>query len=444
MNEPETWRAWEGRVVEGKYPLKRWLGGSDHSAVFVTEMPSGSPKAIKLIASDADAERRLANWRAAGQLTHPNLIRVFDAGRWQTNGTSVRYVVMELAEEDLSQILPERLLTPWEVGELLPPILHALAYLHTKGFVHGRIKPANVFAIGERVKLSTDQILSLAETTSGFRRRDVYDPPEAAAGIVSTSGDIWSLGMTLVAALTQNVSFAEQTASRDPNPPETIAEPFRGIVRECLHLDPARRCSIAEIEARLRPAGRSVPAPAAQMKPSTKRTRWPVTAAVLGAAVVISLIIFYSGRKSMPPRAAAVSQSAPEPAPTLSQSTPQQSAPQPSTQPPPFQEPAKTPDSPGSVAHQALPDVPASARNTITGTIKVAVRVDVDAEGKVSSAKLSSAGPSQYFANLALKAARQWKFSPPVHDGQTAESSWTLHFYFRRGGTQMSSERLKR
>src|SRR5208283_4729589 len=106
-----------------------------------------------------DAERRLANWRAAGQLTHPNLVRVFDAGRWQNNGASVLYVVMELAEEDLSQILPERALTPEEVGEMLPPLLHALAYLHGKGLAHGRIKPSNVLAIGNHLMLSADQIV---------------------------------------------------------------------------------------------------------------------------------------------------------------------------------------------------------------------------------------------------------------------------------------------
>ena len=51
MSKPETWKSWEGRVVEGKFPLRQWLGGSDHSAVFLTEsanLPS-QKIAIKLI-----------------------------------------------------------------------------------------------------------------------------------------------------------------------------------------------------------------------------------------------------------------------------------------------------------------------------------------------------------------------------------------------------------
>ena len=48
-----TWKRWEGQVVNGEFPLQRYLGGSDHSAVFLTQR--GSEKAaIKLIAADLD------------------------------------------------------------------------------------------------------------------------------------------------------------------------------------------------------------------------------------------------------------------------------------------------------------------------------------------------------------------------------------------------------
>ena len=47
--------------------------------------------------------------------------------------------------------------------------------------------------------------------------------------------------------------------SVDRDVPATVPEPFRGIARECLHLDPKRRCSIADIQARMQPAARSVP-----------------------------------------------------------------------------------------------------------------------------------------------------------------------------------------
>ena len=64
MSQPETSRRWEGRVIEGKYLLRQWLGGSDHSAVFLTEFQDQPlPKvAIKLIqVDDSRCESELAH-----------------------------------------------------------------------------------------------------------------------------------------------------------------------------------------------------------------------------------------------------------------------------------------------------------------------------------------------------------------------------------------------
>ncbi len=65
---------------------------------------------------------------------------------------------MEYAEEDLSQILPERPLTPGEAREMLDPVLDALSYLHEKGFVHGHFKPSNIMVVDDQVKLSCDNL----------------------------------------------------------------------------------------------------------------------------------------------------------------------------------------------------------------------------------------------------------------------------------------------
>ncbi len=58
------------------------------------------------------------------------------------------------------------------------------------------------------------------------------------------------------------------------------------------------------------------------------------------------------------------------------------------------------------------------------------IRVTVDPSGEVSSAKVDSLGPSKYFANLAVQAARQWKFKPAQVDGQAVSSVWVLRFQF--------------
>jgi TonB family protein len=467
MSNPEDWKKWEGRV-DGKFPLRQWLGGSEHSAVFLTERPGQSEKvAIKLIAADADADRQLAHWRAAAQLSHPHLMRIYEAGRCRLDGTPLLYCVMEYAEEDLSQILPQRALAPSEVTDLLPPLLDALSFLHGKGFVHGRVKPSNVHAMGDQLKLSADQIVATTEPAS--RRRDVYDAPETAAGIVSPAGDVWSIGVTLVAALTQNVSFegsAEANLSHpDPAPPDTVPQPFRGIARECLHLDPKRRCSLAEIQARLQPAGRSVPAPAPiQETPAPAYgTAWRVVIPVAVLLLFVLGLFFY--RTIFPPKAAtqlgpvkiddAAPATAAEPVratPTTSNPTTSNPTSHPTTAKPAAPSPAPAPVPPpsraaatrGEVVHQVLPEVPQSARNTITGTVKVSVQVDVDSSGKVTAAKFKSSGPSKYFAGLAMKAAERWEFSAPVIDGKTTNSSWVLQFRFKRTSTQASPERVKR
>jgi TonB family protein len=66
------------------------------------------------------------------------------------------------------------------------------------------------------------------------------------------------------------------------------------------------------------------------------------------------------------------------------------------------------------------------------------VKVQVDASGKVVAADLDSAGPSKYFANLAMKAARDWEFTPAKVDGENAASEWILRFEFAQDGTKVT------
>jgi TonB family protein len=454
MSGAEVWKTWEGRVVDGKFTLRQLLGGSEHSAVFLTERPGEATGkvALKLIPADAgDADRQLVRWRAAAQLSHPHLIRIYETGRC---GLTLLYLVMEYAEEDLSQILPQRALAPAEASDLLPPLLDALSYLHGKGFVHGRIKPSNVLAVGDLVKLSSDGITSVAEPNARRKRRDVYDAPETAAGIVSPAGDLWSVGATVVEALTQKPPLAGDAAQGDLYVPTNLPEPFRGIARECLHLEPKRRCSIADIKARMLPTGRSVPAePDVVPPPPRSSKRVTVVAALLVVALAVGFVVFHSkGKSGTAATEVAPDQSAPQSAaansPAASAATATRSAVAPVRAPAVSQAvvpPAKkVAASKGEVARQVLPEIPQSAKNTITGTIKIGVRVDVDSSGKVTEANLVSPGPSKYFASLVLRAAQQWEFSPPQVDGQPAPSAWVLKFRLRKSSLQVEPQQVKR
>jgi len=434
----ETWKQWEGRTVDGKFPLQSYLGGSDHSAVFLTLMQGaagGSEQAaIKLIsASAADAEKQLLRWKAARDLNHPNLICIFEAGRCQLDSTDLLYVVEEYAEENLSQILPERALTAEEVRALLPPVLKALQFVHEKGFVHGHIQPSNILAIGDQVKVSSDALSVPGERIRRAGAASAYDPPEAATGGASTAADVWRLGMTLVEVLTQRAPVWDVARSSAPEIPAAVPEPFRQIAEQCLQVDAGKRWTIAEISNRLsaaraesarpRPAPTQMPAIAGRRKESAKWPYW------LGLAALVAVVFFWVARPK------------PSGPPTEVQSTqaPQSAA----TENPRSTLNTTNTENQNGVVRRVMPQVSPSARSTIQGRIKVRVKVEVDAAGNVADAKLESAGPSKYFSRSALEAAQGWKFAPAQAGEQGASREWKLQFTFSRNGTEASAVRTR-
>lgn len=541
-------KGWEGQLVDGRFPLQQLLGETDHSAVFLTERGDAEGKkkaAIKLVAAEGGhADLLLANWKYAAHLTHPNLLQLFDCGRCSIHGNDVLYLVMEHAEEDLADVLPQRALSAEEARDMLLPVLDALEYLHGKNLVHRDIKPANVLASGDRLKLSSDAISRVAEGLSVPKKTGVYDPPEAITGVLSPAGDVWALGTTLVEVLTQKLPDWQPGPHREPVVPANLPAPFQEIVRHCLRLEPDRRMRIAEIAARLNPraaaasvahasaaasvavaagaAGRSstasvaaVPAPRRQpaVEPPVRRSipgipgphasgeisaaprtrRFMVPLLIVGAvvfAVILTVPRLLTNRpeataNSAPGVPAAQKAAAETPAtkppaeiaPAKAAVKPQQEAspaasPQTDSSPvgaaaavpadslkstsekdasaPPSDSGAAAPMSPapaktapadaakGEVLDQVLPEVPQKARDTIQGRVRVGVKVHVDAAGAVTGAELDSPGPSKYFADWALQAARKWAFTPPEVDGKSVESDWILRFVFTQTDTKVT------
>jgi TonB family protein len=440
----EGWRQWEGNVVDGHFPLRRFLGGSDHSAVFLTEYGELSQKAaLKFVeANPATAPQVLLRWERAAKLSHPHLLRVFQSGRCQLGGAAMLYVVTEFAEENLSLILPARPLGPAETEYMLRSVLEVLAHLHAQGLVHGRVKPGNIMAVDETLKLASDGVSAFGEKSLASSPT-IYDPPELPTAGLSAPGDVWSLGITLVEALTQRPSVGEGIRQVDPSLPDTVPAPFLEIARQCLRLDPQRRWTVPDIAARLLPT-----APA----PRKRGSRYLLPAAVAG----VVLVALVAGPKLLDRRG---EQRSPggirrDTAPHLSEPQPGNPAP-PDTEktekrfegsnaatratPAASQPPAHTPaaSAPGEVEQQVVPPVSQRSRSTITGQVRVAVRVSVDPSGKVVEARLESRGPSRYFAKLALDASRHWKFRPPQVNGEAVPSAWILRYGFGRGSTEV-------
>jgi len=265
----ESSKKWQGQVVDGKFALGEYLGGSKTSAVFLTQRGEANSKgAIKFIPADpAAAELQLSVWRRCGQLSHANLLGLFEFGRCQMENTPLLYVVMEFAEENLSQILPERPLTPAEARDMLTPALDALLYLQAKGFVHTSIKPSNILASADKIKLSPDALWPAGEKRATSREPTAYDPPEFATAFGSPAGQVWSLGITVVETLTQKIPSSQQLRKGEFPFVESLAAPFLEIVHGALRIDSQQRASLGDIANLLNPGSfkppSALPVPAA-------------------------------------------------------------------------------------------------------------------------------------------------------------------------------------
>ncbi|MFZ0636560.1 MAG: TonB family protein [Candidatus Acidiferrales bacterium] len=455
----ETWKLWEGQVVDNEFHLRRYLGGSEHGAVFLTERAKGNPQkaAIKLVSADPEtAELLLAQWELATKLSHPHLIRLFRTGRCQLGNMDLVYVVMEYAEESLSQILPHRALTPEEARDMLEPVLKTLGCLHDMGVVHGHVKPSNIMAVDDQLKMSSDGLREMHESNRAIKKPSVYDPPEAAIKGIASAGDVWSLGMTLVEVLTQQIPIWQGTFQGEPTLPVTLPASFADFARHCLLRDPEARDSIAGLTLRLRQNKLAPPVRAvAQAQPSSRK--WVYVASTVAVVVVVVWILMApkivrhgaesqhaSNTASVQPKVQPNSKRQAEVHPTTQPSESPAVAPaKPAITPPapvkaaehldvpPTPAPSKAKTTPSTethagnsvpveVVHRVLPEVSQKARDTIRGTVRVGVKVDVDRSGNVVDAALDSPGPSKYFADIALQAAQGWSFAPAKSDDARA------------------------
>jgi serine/threonine protein kinase len=345
---------------------------------------------------------------------------------------------MDHAEQNLAQILPGRALTPDEVRDLLPATLDALAYLHGKNLVQGGLKPPNFLVVDDQLKLASDTIRPAGERTASTAKPSLYDPPEANNGRISTAGDIWELGITLVEALTQTPPAWSRESSESVSLPANLAPEFVDTVQRCLNRDPGRRPAIAELVAQFNQAPPATPpsaAPPVMNEPlgrtlstlNSPKTRFLVTAITVG---IITLWAVWAGVHLFHTHAN-VQQSA-----SIAPQSPPAVSPPPAVENPKASIAASLP----TVLHQEIPDLSRSARESIRGVIKIAVRVIVDRAGNVVAATLDNRRSSKYFARAAMDAAKKWKFAQAADQ---ASRVWLLHFEFTRAGTTAHAAALR-
>lgn len=477
----DLWTKWQGHLVNGTYRIGRYLGGSDHSGVFLTLLGQQQPVevALKLIpAGSAASESQLNDLRAAAGLSHPNLIRLLKTGRCELDGESFFYVLMEYAEQNLAQILRSRCLTDEETREVLGPTLNALAFLHGRKLVQGQLKPTNVLAVGDKLKLASDTIRSISDTGAVRTAVSAYDPPEYRDGGYSTAGDIWGLGMTVLEALSRRPPAGLDDGRGVVAVPPDFSPAFRDIVVQCLSRRPFDRPKLTEIDAWLRRQATGAAWAAGQAdataEPDTitfeleqppapvevAAAREPAVAEPTPAQTVAEEAMIAEPLSPRPVSEAPRSRRAPDrsfmpplilagiavlalgwmglralrgsghvPTPPAAATT---AASQPAS--PIAAVPAPAAVATGSgVVHEEIPEIPAHARQTIRGHIRIAIRVIIDSEGNVVGARADQAGPSRYFERLAIEAAKKWTFPPTDTPARRLKQ---IRFEFTRDGVK--------
>ena len=254
----------------GKYEIKGSLGRGAMGTVYEGWDPIIARRvAIKTVrlpdAADPETEEALARFRreaqAAGRLTHPNIVGVFDYG--ETN--DLAYIVMEFVDgPPLKTLLDKQerfALT--DIVRIMEDLLAGLQFSHERGVVHRDIKPANVMLTASGQAKIADFGIARIESSSMTQAGTVlgtpaYMSPEQFMGqVVDARTDIYSSGVLLYQLLTGERPFEggmsaimHKALNTDPPAPSQIsvtAPPsFDAVVRRAMAKRPEDRFATAK------------------------------------------------------------------------------------------------------------------------------------------------------------------------------------------------------
>src|SRR5262245_57148311 len=199
----------------GKYHVVRLIGAGGMGRVYEAHDPLIDRRvAIKTLSLDIlnDAEARsrfFREARAAGQLSHPHLITIFDTG--ESDGHP--YLVMEFLEcEDLSRVLVGRQLPLATKLQLMTQMCHGLAYAHDRGVVHRDIKPANIFLTAQGIKildfgLARGAVSEVTQTGRVLGTPNYMAPEQIRGESTDHRSDIFALGVVFYELLSGRKAF---------------------------------------------------------------------------------------------------------------------------------------------------------------------------------------------------------------------------------------------
>jgi len=306
----------------GRYRVLGELGRGAMGIVYeAADDLLGRPVAIKTINMSADLAERadhearfLQEAKAAGGLSHPNVVTVYDVGRQQ----DLLYMAMELLDgEELRDVIARGELPLDTAVDIAAQVADGLAFAHERGIVHRDVKPSNIMVLrGSTVKIMDFGIarvrMSDVKTQTGLRLGSPrYMAPEQLLGQnIDLRADIFALGVVLYEMLAGIAPFGGEdmqevmfrVASFDPPAPSRInpAVPtvLDLVVARAIAKDPAQRyqdaASLANDLRAAKPAlsGAKSPAPRPAARPAGNLAvtqTLPVTSIDVGAEAGLRL-----------------------------------------------------------------------------------------------------------------------------------------------------------
>jgi len=260
MEPPQT-----PRVLSGRYELSHLVARGGMAEVYrAHDRLLDRPVALKVLFPELSVDRAFVERfrreaQAAANLSHPNIVPVFD---WGEDGGTY-FIVMEFIDgRALSSILRSAgPMHPDRAAEIGADVAIALAYAHRHGVIHRDVKPGNVLITEDGIVKVTDfgiaRAINTEESltqTGAVMGTATYFSPEQAEGMgVDARSDIYSLGVVLFEMVTGRPPFMGDTpvavASKHvrENPPTpreinpSVPPDLEAIILKCLAKSPEYR-----------------------------------------------------------------------------------------------------------------------------------------------------------------------------------------------------------
>jgi eukaryotic-like serine/threonine-protein kinase len=250
---PGTGSGSAGELV-GPYRLLRQVGSGGMGSVWLAERTDGlmkRPVALKLPQVTYDSERRkvlaermVREREILATLHHPHITTLYDAG---VTGTGQPYLALEYVDgESIDQYCSGRQLPVRKRLEVFLQVAHAVAYAHGMSIVHRDLKPSNILVtddgqvhlldFGVAKLLAPDALdkMQLTELSGRALTLDYASPEQILGGVITTSSDVYSLGVILYELLTGTRPFRldrrtrgaleQAIVSTDPPRPSAVAD----------------------------------------------------------------------------------------------------------------------------------------------------------------------------------------------------------------------------